>query len=176
MRNALMDQSQAGIKITGRNNNNLRYADDTTLMANSEEELKNLLMKVKRGEWKSDLKLNIQKTKIIVFGPITSWQTDGEKMDTVTNFIFLGSKINVDSDYSNEIILAPWKKSYNKSRQHIKKQRYHFAHIIHVHWVSDAIQPSHPLSPPFLLPSVSPRSGSFPMSWLFPSGGQSIEA
>ena len=106
-----MDQSQAGIKITGRNNNNLRYADDTTLMAKSEEELKNLLMKVKRGEWKSDLKLNIQKTKIIVFGPITSWQTDGEKMDTVTNFIFLGSKITVDSDYSNEIILAPWKKS-----------------------------------------------------------------
>ena len=71
-----MDQSQAGIKITGRNNNNLRYAGDTTLMAKSEEELKNLLMKAKRGEWKSDLKLNIQKTKIIVFGPITSWQTD----------------------------------------------------------------------------------------------------
>ena len=133
MRYARLDKAEAGIKTAGRNIINLRCADDTTLLAAESEKLKSLLMKVKEESEKVCLKLNSQKTKIMVFGPITSWQTDGEKMDTVTNFIFLGSKITVDSDYSNEIILAPWKKSYNKSRQHIKKQRYHFAHIIHVH-------------------------------------------
>ena len=99
MRNAGLEEAQAGIKIAGRNINNLRYADDTTLMAEGEEELKSLLMKV-RGEWKVGLKLNIQKTKIMASGPITSWQLDGE---TVSNFIFLGSKITTDGDCSHEI-------------------------------------------------------------------------
>ena len=102
MRNAKLDESQAGIKIAGRNINNLRYADDTTLMAESEEELKSLLMKV-RGEQKAGLKLNIQKTKIMASGPITSCQIDGEMMETVTDFIFLGSKITVNGDSSHEI-------------------------------------------------------------------------
>ena len=93
-------EAQAGIKIAGRNINNLRYADDTTLMAESEEELKSLLMKVKEGSEKVDLKLNIQKSKIMAFGPITSWQTDGE---TVADFILLGSKITADGDSSHEI-------------------------------------------------------------------------
>ena len=95
--------AQAGIKIARRNINNLRYADDTTLMAESEQELKSLLMKVERGEWKSGLKLNIQKTNIMASGPITSWQIDGEAVETVTDFIFLGSKITADGDYSHEI-------------------------------------------------------------------------
>ena len=99
MRNAGMDETQAGIKIVGRNINNLRYADDTTLMAESEEELKSLLMKVKEESEKVGLKLNIQKTKIMAFGPITSWQIDGETVD----FIFLGSKITADGDCSHEI-------------------------------------------------------------------------
>ena len=102
MWNAGLDEAQAGIKIARRNINNLRYADDTTLMAESEEELKSLLMKVK-GEWKSWLKINITKTKIIASGPITSWQTDGVKMETVTDFILLGSKITIDSDCSHEM-------------------------------------------------------------------------
>ena len=100
MRNAGMDEAQAGIRISGRNINNLRYADDTTLMAQSEKELKSLLMKVKEESEKVGLKLNIQKTKIMVSGPITSWQTDGE---TVADFIFLGSKITADGDFSYEI-------------------------------------------------------------------------
>ena len=98
-----LDESQAGIKIARRNINNLRYADDTTLMAESEEELKSLLMKVKEESEKAGLKLNIQKTKIMASGPITSWQIDGEKAETVSDFIFLGSKINVDSDCSHEM-------------------------------------------------------------------------
>ena len=102
MTNAKLDQSQAGIKTAGRNINNLRYADDTTLMAESEKELKNLLMKVKENE-KAGLKLNIQKTKIIASGPIPSWQIDGDTMETVTDFIFLGSKITADGDCSHEI-------------------------------------------------------------------------
>ena len=100
MRNTGLEDAQAGIKIAGRNANNLRYADDTTLMAESEEELKSLLMKVKEGSEKVGLKLNIQKTKIMASGPITSWQIDGE---TVTDFIFLGSKITADGDFSHEI-------------------------------------------------------------------------
>ena len=103
MRNAGLEEAQAGIKIAGRNINNLRYADDTTLMAESEEELKSLLMKVKEESEKVGLKLNIQKTKIITSGPIASWQIDGETMETVTHFIFLGSKITADGDYSHEI-------------------------------------------------------------------------
>ena len=98
MRNAGLDEAPAGIKIAGRNINNLRYADDTTLMAESEEELKSLLMKVKEGSEKVSLKLNIQKTKIITSGPITSWEIDGETVETVADFIFLGSKITADGD------------------------------------------------------------------------------
>ena len=101
MQNACLDKIQAGINIARRNINNLRYADDTTLMAESEEELKSLLLKVKESE-KADVKLNIQKTKIMASSPITSWQTDGETMDTVTDFILLGSKITADSDCSYE--------------------------------------------------------------------------
>ena len=98
-----MDEAQAAIKIARRNINNLRYADDTTLMAESEQELKNLLMKVKEESEKVGLKLNIQKTQIMESGPITSWQIEGETMETVRNFIFLGSKITADGDCSHEI-------------------------------------------------------------------------
>ena len=112
MRNARLDEAQAGIKVAGRNNNNLRYAYDTTLMAESEEELKSLMMKVKEGSEIAGLKLNIQKTewrffffflKIMASGPITSWQIDRETMETVTDFIFLGFKITADDDCSHEI-------------------------------------------------------------------------
>ena len=99
MRNAGLEEAQAGIKIAGRNINNLRYADDTTLMAESEEELKSFLMKVKEESEKVDLKLNIQKTS----GPITSWQIESEKVETVSDFIFLGSKITADGDCSHEM-------------------------------------------------------------------------
>ena len=101
--NARLDEAQAGIKIAKRNINNLRYADDTTLMAEGKEELKSLLMKVKEESEKVGLKLNIQKTKIMASGPITSWQIDGKTMETVTDFIFLGSKITADGDCSHEI-------------------------------------------------------------------------
>ena len=125
MRNPGLGEAQAGTKIARRNINNLRYADDTTLMAESEEELKSLLMKVKEEHEKVGLKLNIQKTKIMASGPITSWQIDGE---TVTDFIFLGCKINADGECSHESkTLPPWKKSYDQPRQHIKKQRHYFA-------------------------------------------------
>ena len=103
MRNAGLKEAQAGIKIAGRNINNLRYADNTTLMAESEEELKSLLRRVKEESDKVGLKLNIQKTKIMASGPITSWQTDGETMETVADFIFLGSKITADGDCRHEI-------------------------------------------------------------------------
>ena len=131
MRNARLDEAQAGIKIPGRNINNLRYADDTTLMAESKEELKSLLMKVKEESEKVGLKLNIQKTKIMASGPITSWQIDGETMETVTDFVFWGSKITAVGDCSHEIkrclLLG---KSYDQPRQHIKKQRYYFANKV----------------------------------------------
>ena len=103
MRNSGPDEAQAGIKIAGRNINNLRYADDTTLMAESEDELKSLLMKVKEESEKVGLKLNIQKTKIMASGPVTSWHTDGKTVETVADFIFLGSKITADGDCSHEI-------------------------------------------------------------------------
>src|SRR5574337_1236271 len=103
MRNAGLEEAQAGIKIAGRNINNLRYADDTTLMAESEEELKSLWMKVKVESQKVGLKLNIQKTKIMASGPITSWEIDGETVETMSDFIFLGSKITADGDCSHEI-------------------------------------------------------------------------
>ena len=103
MRNAGLEEAQAGIKIAGRNINNLRYADDTTLMEENEEELKVLVMKVKEESEKVGLKLNIQKTKIMAAGPITSWQIDGETVETVADFIFLGSQITADGDCSHEI-------------------------------------------------------------------------
>ena len=125
MRNARLDEAQAGIKIARRNINKLRYAYATTFMAESKEELKNLLMKVKEESEKIVLISNIQRVKIMASGPIISQQIDGE---TVTDFIFLGSKITADGDCSHEIkTLAPWKKSYDKPRQHIKKQRHFFA-------------------------------------------------
>ena len=119
MQNAGLEEAQAGIKIAGRNINNLRYADDTTLMAESGEELKSLLMKVKEESEKVGLKLNIKKTEIMASCPITPWQIDGE---TVADFISLGSKITADGDCSHEMTLAPWKKSYDKPRQHIKNR------------------------------------------------------
>ena len=128
MRNTRLDEAQAVIKIAGRNINNLRYADDAILMAESEE-LKSFLMKVKEESEKVGLKLNIQKTKIMASGPIPSWQINGETMETVTDFIFGGSQITADGDYSHEIkrLLLLGRKSYDQPRQHIKKQRHYFA-------------------------------------------------
>ena len=126
-----MEEAQAGIKTARRNINNLRYADDTTLMAESEEELKSLLMKVKEESEKVGLKLNIQKTTIMASGPITSWEIDGETVETVSDFIFGGSKITADGDWSHEIkrhLLLGRKVMTNLDmpRQHIKKQRHYF--------------------------------------------------
>ena len=127
MRNAGLEEAQAGIKIARRNINNLRYADDTTLMAEGEEELKSLLMKVKEENEKVGLKLKIQKTKIMASGPITSWEIDGETVETVSDY-FGGSKITADGDCSHEIkTLTSWTKSYDQPRQHIQKQRHYFA-------------------------------------------------
>ena len=117
MRNAGLDEARAGIKIAGRNINNLRNIDDTTLMAESEEELKSLLMKGKEESEKVGLNLNIQKTKIVASGPITSWQINGETVETMSDFIFLGSKITTDGDCSHEIkTRTPWKESYDQHR------------------------------------------------------------
>ena len=117
MRNAGLDEVQTGIKIARRNINSLRYADDTTLTAESKKEIKSLLMKVKEEGEKVVLKLNIQKTKILASSAITSWPIDGETMETVRDFIFWGSKITADGDCSHEIkMLAPWKKSYDQPR------------------------------------------------------------
>ena len=114
MRNSGLEETQAGIKIARRNINNLRHADDTTLMAENEEELKRLLMRVKEESEKAGLKLNIQKMKIMASSPITSWQIDEETTETVRYFIFLGSKITMGDDCSHEIkTLAPWKESYD---------------------------------------------------------------
>ena len=128
MWNAGLDEAQAGIKIAGRNTNILRCADDTTLMAESEEELKSLLMKVKESE-KVGLKFNIQKTKIMASGPITSWEIDGEAMETATNFIFLSSKITADGDCSREIKrrLLLGRKVMTNLESILKKQRHYFA-------------------------------------------------
>ena len=127
MWNAGLDETQAGIKIAGRNINNLRYTDDTTFMAEREEELKSLLMKVKEESEKPGLKLNIQKTKIMASGPITSWKIDGETVETVSDFIFLGSKITADGDCSHKVKRL-WKKGYAQPRQHTKKQRHYSAY------------------------------------------------
>ena len=116
-RNAGLEETQAGIKIGRINISNLRYADDTTLMADREEELKSLLMKVKVESERVGLKLNIQKTKIMASGPITSWEINGERVETVSDFIFLGSKITADGDCNHEIkTLTPWKESYDQPR------------------------------------------------------------
>ena len=125
MRNAGLEEAQAGIKIARRNINNLRHADDTTLMAESEEELKSLLMKVKEESGKFGLKLNIQNTKIMTSSPITSWQIYAEKMDRVKHFIFFSSRITADGDCSHEIkkTLTPWKKSYDQPRECILPSR-----------------------------------------------------
>ena len=127
MRNTGLEEAQAGIKIAGRNINNLRYADDTTLMTESEEELKSLLMKVKEESEKVGLKLNIQKPKVTASGPITSWQIFGETVETVVDFNFLGSKITADGDCSQKIKRHSWKESYDQPRQYIQKQRHYFA-------------------------------------------------
>ena len=129
MWNAGVDEAQAGIKIAGRNINNFRQVDDTTFMAESEEELQSLLMKVKEETEKVGLKFNIQKNKIMASGPITSWQIDGETMETMTDFNFGGSKITADGDYSHDIktCLLLGRKSYDQPRQHIKKQRHYSA-------------------------------------------------
>ena len=127
MRNAGLDEAQAGIKVARRNINNLRNADDNTLMAESDEELKSLLMKAKEESERVYLKLNIQKTKIMASSPITSQEIDGETVETVSDFIFLGSKITADGNCSHEIKrLTPWKESYDQPRQPIRKQRHYF--------------------------------------------------
>ena len=128
MQNARLDESQAGIKISRRNINNLRYADDTTLLTESKEELKSLLINVKQESEKVGLKLNIQETKIMASGPITSWQIDGETMETVSDFIFLGSKITADDDCRHEIkrCLLLGRKALTNREQYIKKQRHYF--------------------------------------------------
>ena len=128
MWNARLDEAQAGIKIAGRNINNLRYADDTILMAESEGKLKSLLMKVKEESEKVGLKLNTQKTKVMSSSPITLWQIDGERMETVRDFIFGGSKIPTDGDCShNSKKCLLLERKTDQPRQHIKKQRHYFA-------------------------------------------------
>ena len=127
MRNARLDELQARIKIGGRNINNLRYADDSTLMAESEEELKNLLMRVKEESERAGLRLNITKTKIMSSGPITAMQIEGEKVEAVTDFLFLGFEITADGDCSHEIRkqLLSWQESDDKPRQCVGKQRHY---------------------------------------------------
>ena len=128
MQNAEFDGSQAGFKIARRNIDNFRYADDTTLMAESDEELKSFLVRVKEESEKAGFKLNTQKTKIMASSPVSSWQINGEKVETVTDFIFLGSKITVDSNCSHEIKrhLLLGRKAMTNLEQCIKKQRHHF--------------------------------------------------
>ena len=129
MRNAGLEEAQVGIKIAGRKINNLRYTDDTTLMAESKEKIKNLLMKVQEESEKVGLKVNIQKTKIMASGPITSWEIGGETVETVSDFIFLGSKITADGDCSHEIKrrLLLGRKVMTLEGKHIQKQRHYFA-------------------------------------------------
>ena len=130
MRNAGLDEAQAGIQIARRNINNLRYVEDTTLIVESKE-LKSLLMKVKEESEKAGLKLNIQKTKIMASGPITSWQIDGETVETVADFIFGGSKsLQMVTAAMKLKDATPWKESYDQPRQHIKKQRHYFANEV----------------------------------------------
>jgi len=129
MQNSGLDEAQAGIRVAIRNINNLRYAHDTTIMAENEEKLNSFLMKVKEESEKVGLELNIQKTEIIASGPITLWQIDGETMETVRDFTFWGSKIMQRMTAAMKFLkkLASWKKTYDQPRQHIKKQRHYFA-------------------------------------------------
>ena len=145
MRNTGLDEAQARIKIAGRNINNLRYADDTILMAESEEELKNLLMEVKKESEKAGLKLNIPKTKIMASGPITSWQIDGEPMETVTDFIFLGSKITADGDCSHEIkrCLLLGRKAMNSLDGALKSRDTTLLTKVHLVKAMDGLSSSH---------------------------------
>ena len=131
IRNAILDETQAGIMIARRNINNLRHAEDTTLMADSKEEVKSLLMKVKEESEKAGLKLSFQKTKIMASGSITSWQIDVETMETVIDFIFFDSRITAGGEYNHQIkMLALWKKSYDMPRQHIKNQRHYLLTVV----------------------------------------------
>ena len=132
MRNAGLEEAPAGIKIAGKNINTLRYADDTTFRAESEEELKSLLINVKEESWKGDLKVNIHKTKILASGFSTSWEIDGETMETVKYFISWAPKSlqMVTAAMKLEELLSPWKKNYDKSRHHIKQQRHYFANKV----------------------------------------------
>ena len=132
MRNTGLDEAQAGIKIARRNINNLRYADDTTLRAESEEELKSLLMKVKEESEKVAFKLTIQKTNIMASGPITSWQIDGETMETMTDFTWAPKSLQMVTAAMKLKDASPWKKSYGQPRQCIKKQRHYFAKKVHL--------------------------------------------
>ena len=125
MRNTGLEEAQVGIKITGEKINNLRYADYTTLMAESEEELKSLLMKVKEESEKVGLKLNIQNTKIMASGPITSWQIDGESVETVADFIFWAPKSLQMVTAAMKLKDTPWKESYDQPRQHIRRRQWH---------------------------------------------------
>ena len=128
MWNAGLDEAEAGIKVARKSTSNFRYADDTNHISESDKELKSFLLKVKEETDKAGLKLHIQETKIMASSPINSWQIDGETMETVRDFIFLGSKITIDDDCRREIkTLVSWRKSYDQPRQHIKKQRHYFA-------------------------------------------------
>ena len=157
MRNAGLEKAQTGIKIARKNINNLRYADDTTPMAKSEEELKSPLMKMKEESEKVGLKLNIHKNKIMASGPITSWEIDGETVETVADFIFLSSKISADGDCSHEIkTLAPWQESYDQPSS------VHFSHSV----VSNSLRP-HELQhsrPPCPSPTTRVYPNSCPLS------------
>ena len=131
IRNAGLEEAQAGIKTARRNINNLRHAEDTTLMADSKEEVKSLLMKVKEESEKAGLNLSFQKTKIMASGSITSWQIDVETMETVIDFIFFDSRITAGGEYNHQIkMLALWKKSYDMPRQHIKNQRHYLLTVV----------------------------------------------
>ena len=162
MRNAVLDEAQTGIKVAGRNIHNLRYANDTTLKAESEKELKRLLMKVKEESEKTGLKINIQKTKIMASGPITSWQIEGQKVETVTDFIFLGSKITADGDCSHKIkrcLLFGRKAMTNLDC--IKMQKHHFADKgLHS-------QRSGFSSSPIQMWELDHKEGCMPKNWCF---------
>ena len=163
MQNSRLDKAQVGIKTARRNINNLRYADDTTLLAGSKEELKSLLMKVKEESEKAGLKLNIQKTKILTSNPITSWQIDGETMETVTDFTFLGSKLTADSDCSHEIKrhLLLGRKAMTNLDKSIKKQRHHFTnkypYAFHYAFSSSHVQ----------MGELNHKEGWAPKNWCF---------
>ena len=179
MWNAGLDEAQAGIKIAGRKSNNLRYAHDTTLMEEKEEELNSLLMMVKEESEKAGLKLNIQKSKIMASGPITSWQTDVETMETVTDLIFLGSKITMGRDsvqFSHSVMsnsLRPHEPQHARPPCPSPTPGVHLNPCPSSQWCHPTISSS--VVPFSSCPQSFPASGSFQMSQLFASGGQSME-